>query len=107
MPIYGAPTTHHDAHPDALSSFGNGRVLLRRPEGIGPFLSGPPTSDTFPWECATRIDAAPEKPAASADFVRCYRNGGDGLGSMVVYDHPCQPTGEPNDYEISKMAIHR
>jgi hypothetical protein len=59
---------------------------------------------------ATTRDSAPEKPEPSAqhsaDFVRCYRNGGNGLGSMVVYGYPCQPTGEPNDYEISKVAIH-
>jgi hypothetical protein len=47
------------------------------------------------------------RPRLSADLVRCYRDGGgDGLGSMVVYDHTGHPTGEPNDYEIGKMAIH-
>jgi hypothetical protein len=25
---------------------------------------------------------------------------------MVVYDHTGHPSGEPNDYEISEMAIH-
>jgi hypothetical protein len=50
------------------------------------------------------IDPAQQKvelPRLSADPVRCYRDGGDGLGSMVVNDHTGHPTGEPNDYEIS------
>jgi hypothetical protein len=25
---------------------------------------------------------------------------------LVVYGHPCQPTGEPNDCEIDKVAVH-
>jgi hypothetical protein len=38
--------------------------------------------------------------------LRRHRNGGNRPRLMVVYDHPCQPAGEPNNYQISEVAIH-
>jgi hypothetical protein len=52
------------------------------------------------------IERWPINRRGSTDFLRRYRNGGNGLGPMVMYHHTRQPTGEANDYEIGKVAIH-
>jgi hypothetical protein len=38
-------------------------------------------------------------------FLRCYRNGRNGLGLVVMYGNTRQPPGNSNDYEIGKVAI--
>jgi hypothetical protein len=43
---------------------------------------------------------------ASANFLRRYRNRGNGLRLVVMYGHTCQPPSESDNYEIGKVAIH-
>jgi hypothetical protein len=43
---------------------------------------------------------------ASANFLRRDRNGGNGLGVVLMYGHTCQPPSESDGYEIGKVAIH-
>jgi hypothetical protein len=40
-----------------------------------------------------------------ATFLRCYRNGRNGLGLVVMYCNTRQPPGNSNDYKIGKVAI--